>query len=345
MRRRGFTLVELLVVIAIIGVLVALLLPAIQQAREAARRTQCVNQIRQMVLACHNYHDAQGQLPSVGDQVVTGSAHQASGLSWLGQILPYQENGNLRQLIDDSVPWYDAKNDAAENTSVPLFICPSTGAELSAFTGTPGNTTVYVEASPLRAHYVGIMGAKSAGDFRTAKYPDNGYTMALTSGGQIVGSGTGDVSGGLATNGAIVFDGNINFKHFSDGTSATMMVGESSWDSGPTRTWIVGTLDVNSGPGGANHGWIYNSKNIRWPMHTAFREAPGEPASGYQSNDISMGSRHPGGAHVGMADGGARFQSEDIGLNVLRAMATRNNADDAGYPESTVTAGGGGSGR
>jgi prepilin-type N-terminal cleavage/methylation domain-containing protein/prepilin-type processing-associated H-X9-DG protein len=345
MHRRGFTLVELLVVIAIIGVLVALLLPAIQAAREAARRTECVNKLRQLALACHTYHDAMRRLPSVGDAVDPNSPHKATGLSWLGQILPYQEQDNLRNLIDDSAPWHAPINEQAEQTPVSLFLCPTTGDQLSVFTSTPGNTSAFVENSPLRAHYVGIMGAKSAGDFRNAPYPDSGYTMMLN-GGNIVGLGSGDVSGGLADNGAIVFNSKIQFKHFSDGTSNTMMLGESSWDSGPTRTWIVGTLDQNSGPGGAFHGWVYNSKNIRWPLNTAFREKPGERPSGYNSNDISLGSLHPGGAHLAMADGSARFQSDDAGLNVLRALATRNNAE-VDSPESTVTGGGntGGSGR
>ncbi|MBX3435178.1 MAG: DUF1559 domain-containing protein [Pirellulales bacterium] len=338
MRRRGFTLVELLVVIAIIGVLVALLLPAIQAAREAARRTQCVNQIRQLVLACHNHHDAMKRLPSAGDQVVANSAHQATGLSWLGQILPYQENAVLRDLIDDSVPWFHANNDLAEQTPVPLFNCPSTGGELSVFTSTPGNTSVFVEFSPLRAHYVGNMGAKSSCDPASAAYPDSGYTMLVRREGA-------SESGGLASNGSIIFNGKIQFRNFGDGTASTLMIGECSWDAGPTRTWIVGTLDVNSGPGGDNHGWLYNSKNVRWPMHTAFREKPGETYSGYLSNDISLGSRHPGGAHLGMADGSASFRNEDVEMRVLRALATRDNADDVAQPETTCTAGGGGSGR
>ncbi|HEX6963022.1 MAG TPA: DUF1559 domain-containing protein [Lacipirellula sp.] len=333
MRRRGFTLVELLVVIAIIGVLVALLLPAVQAAREAARRTECVNKLRQLALACHNHHDSKGHLPSAGDEVDEGSAHHASGLSWLGQILPYQEQTALHNLIDMSVPWYHVRNDPAEATPVDLFICPTTGAELSVYVGAPGNDTEYHETTRLRAHYVGIMGAKSAGDPATADYPDSGYTMLLRDTG---------ATGGLADNGAIIFNGRLQFKHFTDGTSNTLLAGECSWDAGPTRSWIVGTLDRNTGPGKA--GWLYNSKNVRWPMHTAYREQPGETYSGYSNNDVSLGSRHPGGAHLAMADGAATFQTEDVSIDVLRAMATRGNGD-GDNPESSVSAGGGGSGR
>lgn len=316
----GFTLVELLVVIAIIGVLVALLLPAVQAAREAARRTQCVNQIRQLGLACHNYHDSHGRFPSAGDEVIAGSEQDSIGLSWLAQILPYIENANLQDIVDTSVNWNHPNNDAAEQTPVPLFQCPTTGPELPVYVEGPGGDTNIEAPSELRAHYVGIMGAKSRCPLNSRiPYPESGYTM-MTCG----------ESGGLADNGTIIFDGEIRFKDITDGTTHTMMVGEQSWESGPTRSWIVGTLDQNSGPDG--HGWLYNSKNVMHPLNTAFREKPDESLSGYANNDTSLGSMHPSGFHVAMADGSSKFINEDTGLNVLRAMATRAN-DDNDNPE------------
>ena len=335
--RKGFTLVELLVVIAIIGVLVALLLPAVQAAREAARRAQCQNQLRQLVLACHNFHDTKLEFPSVGNAVINGSTNQGIGISWIGQILPFVEGGNLADLVDQSVNWDHPNNDAAEQSSIEIITCPTTGPELDVFTDGPGGASAYVEFSTLRSHYVGIMGAKSACDPSTVGFPDAGYTMLRRN------EGAGN-SGGLGSNGVIVFNGGVNFKDITDGSSNTMMIGESAWDSGPTRTWIVGTLDSNSyNDAGGGHGWIYNSKNVRHPMHTAFREKPGEPPSPYNSNDISLGSRHPGGAHIGMADGGVRFLIEDITINELRALATRAN-DDFTNPETVCggpTTGGG----
>lgn len=334
MKRNGFTLVELLVVIAIIGVLVALLLPAIQAAREAARRTQCVNQIRQLGLACHNYHDARTEFPAAGVTVTTGNA---TGLSWLAHILPHIEGANLRNLVDDTVHWYHANNLTARETVVPVFNCPTAGGELSMYTRGPGETAETID-SPLRVHYVGIMGAKSlcnASDTST-KYPETGYTMLIRND----GSGP-NVSGGLANNGMIVFNGGVRMKDVSDGTSNTMMIGEYAWESGPARAWIVGTLDHNSyGPGGANHGWIYAAVNVMWPMHTAFREEPGQQWSGYLGNDVSIGSMHPGGAHVGMGDGSARFLSEEIELAELKSLATRAN-DDTQVPALTCTGSGG----
>jgi prepilin-type processing-associated H-X9-DG protein len=106
------------------------------------------------------------------------------------------------------------------------------------------------------------------------------------------------------------------------------MIGEQSWNAGPTRTWIVGILDQNAYNPVTLTGqsWIYNSKNIAYPMHTAFRASEGLPYSGYPNNDSSIGSRHPGGAHMAMVDGSARFFREEVDLNnVLKAMATRAN--------------------
>lgn len=321
MKRNGFTLVELLVVIAIIGVLVALLLPAIQAAREAARRTSCVNQVRQIGIACQNFHDSKQRFPNAATEVVPGAATPQTGLSYLGQILSYMENQSLRNLVNDTLPWYDPANDVAESTPVPLFQCPSTGSELPAYVGQPGST-FYVERSPLRAHYVGIMGAKAACPLSPrALYPENGYTITACPG--------NPRAGGLATNGIIIFDGKIRFKDIADGSTHTMMVGEQSWDAGPTRTWIVGAL----GDGTATDGWLYNSKNVMHPMRTAFREADGEPYSGYANNDTSLGSFHPGGAHVLMADGSAQFLTEDVDLeNVLRPLATRANDENFELP-------------
>ncbi len=321
--RRAFTLVELLVVIAIIGILVALLLPAVQAAREAARRSQCLNQLRQLGLACHNYHDARGKLPSAGDRVILGSEHQATGLSYLGQLLDYVEDRNLHDLVDESAHWNDPVNDRAEATVVPLFICPSTGPTLSVFTQSPGNVTEFIEESGLRAHYVGIMGAKAECPLKAGRpYPESGYTVRTCGTG-----GAGDASGGLADNGTIIYDDSVKFKDITDGTSKTMMIAEQSWDCGPSRTWIVGTLDTNT----ETHGFLYNSKNVMWPMKVAYRETPYQASLGivapYDRNDTSIGSNHPGGANVAMADGSVRFLSESTEERELKALATRGNED------------------
>jgi len=315
--QRGFTLVELLVVIAIIGVLVALLLPAVQAAREAARRTQCSNQLRQVGIACQNHHDTIGHFPS--------STTLVSNLSWIAQILPYMEQQNLVNLVDKTVPWHHDNNDIAEQTPLLQFICPSLGPELSAFIGPPGQTA-FEQASSLRPHYVAVMGAEFSCPETISLSPRippqaATYTMANCE----------DLTriGGWADNGIIFPGSEISFRHITDGSSSTMLVGEVSWSgAGPSRTWIVG----NSGGGGtenfSNVTWVYNSKNIQWAMKEANREDPDASPSGFGNNDTSLGSEHPGGAHVAFADGSVQFLNEDASVeDVLYPLASRASGE------------------
>ena len=207
----GFTLVELLVVIAIIGVLVALLLPAVQAAREAARRTECMNRLRQIALACQNHHDAKRAFPgsSAADYVQPQTnPPKLTGFGYIPQILPYVEMQSLRNLVDLKKQWSDPVNDAAEATSLPSFRCPSkTGGEPTFGLGA-GSTDL--TESELPAHYHGVMGAKiSCPHDPNAAYPKNSYTMSTSCDG---------TSGGSATNGGIVPAGKVNLKEVTDGS-------------------------------------------------------------------------------------------------------------------------------
>lgn len=134
--------------------------------------------------------------------------------------------------------------------------------------------------------------------------------------------------GGVAVNGVIYPLSAVRHKQITDGSTQTMIVGEFAWAVGPQRTWIVGSA-AKTRP---NH-WNYTSKNVMHPLKTAFREATGEPSSGYSNNDVSIGSEHPGGAHVAMADASVQFLREDVDLNgVLRPLASRESDETFQWP-------------
>src|SRR3954454_21844016 len=132
-RRHGFTLIELLVVIAIIGVLVALLLPAVQMAREAARRTQCTNNLKQMGIAMHNHHDTEGTFPY--------GAFNSPQSTWTFRVLPYLEQTAIFNALNMTKQWYQAENNTVVGMTISLFLCPSDpGGNTTITTTVAGNT-------------------------------------------------------------------------------------------------------------------------------------------------------------------------------------------------------------
>ena len=329
--RRAFTLVELLVVIAIIGILVALLLPAIQAAREAARRTDCINRLRQMGVAAHNFHTARRHLPRHGGGKQLPSAANpnptgTTGLSSQALLLPYMEDEAVINLVDQKVHWRQ-QTLTVKNTPALFFKCPSQDPlELTDVLA----SGVY-ELSPLRCHYMAIYGAKPSDCAKPEdmEYPDNTYTMAersppapppaTNSHCDYVVSTTND--GGMAKNGVLYYESNTPFSKITDGTSHTMMYGEQSWDAGINMTWLA--ADDNGDP----YIWVFNGKNIAHPINSlAFAQSWAEHNAGLDPvpiHDASLGSKHPGGCHVLMSDGSANFVSENVELAVLKSMASR----------------------
>jgi prepilin-type N-terminal cleavage/methylation domain-containing protein/prepilin-type processing-associated H-X9-DG protein len=345
-RRPAFTLVELLVVIAIIGILVALLLPAVQAAREAARRTQCLNRLRQVGLACLNHESSKGYLPSAAkcdlEPGTTVDAPSYTCWSYLIQVLSYMEEQSFKDKLDLRYNWQNAVNTTLlYNTPVTQFRCPSQPDIEVTFTDPPssGGKT---EQSNLRAHYMAVMGAEVSCQSpaqSSTNFPDYTYTFTYDN----TGKDACDNGGGTANNGVIFVraydrgppnqpkipftESKVKMKSITDGTSHTFMLGEISWLAGPQRIWAVGSASFTI-PSRFN----YTAKNVQHPLNYCFRadttnNPNQQPPASCDNNSMSFGSLHPGGTHFAMCDGSVQFIREDVTLAVLRALASRKSND------------------
>lgn len=234
--RRGFTLVELLVVIAIIGVLVALLLPAVQAAREAARRIQCTNNLKQLGLGMHNYHDIHGQFPLPG--------MIASHLGWNASILPQIEQQPLYDRIDfnqASMAQFNSRNQPLTTNKITAYLCPSSSSETSLSPTTVGGQRVYT------MHYYGILGPYGTNPTTGQAYRCVNMTQAF---------------GGECQQG-ILWQWGSKMRDINDGTSNTYLLGEISWiEMDKWRPWLRAKY-------GDNRGTLYLiSKNIEFPINS-----------------------------------------------------------------------------
>jgi prepilin-type N-terminal cleavage/methylation domain-containing protein len=332
--RRAFTLVELLVVIAIIGILVALLLPAIQSAREAARRTTCLNKMKQIGIACMNYHDTTKHFPSgatsdPSTESIPPAPKKLALLGYIPQILPYMEGTSLFSQMRLKCHWDEEPNKTVASGAPPSdFHCPSQEEFQNTFYAPPGSG-LSESRSNLMSHYHGVMGARPTvgpcGPTAASTYPDSTYTVYIKPGAGTCGDG--NFSGGYgnsASNGLLYPESRVGMKDITDGSSHTFIVGELSWNAGPQRIWHVA--------GGANNNmdtYEYTSKNIYWPLNTACRAGTADPPFNcpYANNDMSFGSLHPGGCHFAMADASVQFVRQDIELAILKALASRKSAE------------------
>jgi prepilin-type N-terminal cleavage/methylation domain-containing protein len=350
----AFTLVELLVVIAIIGILVALLLPAIQAAREASRRADCSNQIRQLAIATHNYESSTKKLPGHGDVYLNMAGNVAGGLSAQARVLPYMEQQALADLVHQDLHWRASENTLARTTPLGFLRCPSNGRQIepSFSLVTSGGSTIE-RSIHLRCHYVGNMGARPGpnrsncpGTTPAAPYCSNTTTTGgrggPTSSGLVFPETTycqysctdrAGGSGGTAVNGVIYPLSKIGMGQITDGTSHTMMWGELSWDCGTQGAWIIGSSSQDgTNWESSSHGWVYNAKVIRWGLNERKSGEPDEQPdiAGVQyvpQTEESLGSMHPSGAHIAMSDGAVGFVSNEIDVAILRAMASRKSED------------------
>lgn len=327
----GFTLVELLVVIAIIGVLIGLLLPAVQAAREAARKAQCLNQIRQVGLACQNYENVNKRFPPSVD---------SGPYSYLALTLPYYEGKNLHDLIDFSVRWDFAQNEVARSTPLPFLKCPSQDfiEPIIQFQGS-GGFDVAVD-SELRAHYWAVNGGKL-----DPNLVEEDLQLVVASYNPCPGQEPWEIGacggqyasrGGHATNGVMYPISEIKHSQITDGTSNTFLIGEASWDFGDDIAgWFAGAafweeydeaaIQWFMGPTGDGY-WIYNGAQILYGINQASynMEKYGTPFEASRS-EASFGSKHPGGCHFCMADGSGRFISQETDVITLKLLANRKD--------------------
>jgi prepilin-type N-terminal cleavage/methylation domain-containing protein len=233
---RGFTLVELLVVIAIIGVLVALLLPAVQAAREAARRMSCTNNLKQLTLSLHNYHDTVGSFPPGGIA--------SNQLGWPVHILPYIEQVNLYNAFNHSVNYQTTPNKEQALVRVPAYTCPSGPEIRSDDPGADGMSGT----TPYTIHYYGVMGPKGTNPVTNTAYPIN----------------TGGGHGGYSQAGLFYVNESRTFGDILDGTSNTFAFGEISWSDrrGKVTRYRAWTR------GGLVNDWMAAAKNVANPINS-----------------------------------------------------------------------------
>lgn len=320
-RRQGFTLIELLVVIAIIAVLIALLLPAVQQAREAARRTQCRNNLKQLGLALHNYHDSHRVFPPAVQW--PGGVFAWPRTSFYVMLLPYIDQANVYNIYQfrnesgsptsggSTITWYFDNSVQATSTLMPVLRCPSDGIGSFVSLDVGGATGV-------RRWSVGNYNAFS------------GLVMQ-------------DMITGAMPRAPFRANASVAMRDILDGTSNTMMMGEyltttrdpneaaytgtddfrgMIWTDQVGRPFIFTTLPPNSNlPDVLYPGQCMDLPLLNLPCTTSSSEAERHAASR---------SRHEGGVHVLMGDGAVRFVSENIHLGTWRALGSINGTEVLG---------------
>jgi len=309
-RSRGFTLIELLVVIAIIAILIALLLPAVQQAREAARRTQCKNNLKQWGLALHNYHDTFLTFPmgAMGLDALANVRPQGNNFGWHVRVLPYLEqtalyaNFNLNAFYNATTP---TNNQILREQSFDALFCPSAPTR---------NRQPDTVAEGYTLHYYGVAGAKDAVE-TTRKFAMQNNTFPRPN--------FDSDHGQVAVTGILYRNSRVGIRDITDGTTNTLMVGEISAAPTPGRSnghraWHQGANLETAGTA------MYSCKNVRWGMGQVGWTGGN---LNFLFNDQRFGSNHTGGAQFLLGDGAVKFISQNIDFNLYQSLATRDGGE------------------
>jgi prepilin-type N-terminal cleavage/methylation domain-containing protein/prepilin-type processing-associated H-X9-DG protein len=357
--RRGFTLIELLVVIAIIAVLIALLLPAVQQAREAARRSQCVNNLKQIGLAIINYHDTIGSIPCGG----LAETATTNDYSWRALILPQMEQGVLYNAINFSLPVGGTGGATNANprsgytvwvTTVKTFLCPSDGTNNGGLmpwsgsatapypnpagqspTNNPPQDSTGTPASVVPvSNYAGSFGDNYCGGSLMGGLPWETYPHSKAAGRSIIGwagfwgTTTADADGAGYLRGFFDYDGytTISLNSARDGTSNSIMVGE-----------MLPSASADSNFYAKNGAIAGTTVPLGWNANTV---APSDPTCNgkWQAAGVPLGCRygaaakgfvsfHPGGANFVFADGSVHFLKTSINLVTYCALGSRDGGE------------------
>jgi prepilin-type N-terminal cleavage/methylation domain-containing protein len=324
---RGFTLVELLVVIAIIGVLVALLLPAVQAAREAARRMSCGNNLKQLGLAVHNYHDTHRAMPLNYGQWNLIDPLDGRSTSWMTQILPFIEQQPLFDQIDFTFGVRnDPRNLNLDNPApmsnafvakqiIPAFLCPSDGENRGGRMASRANFGHEWAVN----NYKGVAGANWCwGAFQVHAGPHASGPHGVTCDGL-------DRGNGIFFRSAGGYEARHTMATISDGTSNTLMVGEAvpRWCTHSWWWWFNGVTATAAVPLNANAVCQVTGNRIV-DLNACWGDWP---------NNYSFMSRHPGGAQFTLADASVRFIPETIMIDVYRSLATMASGESVQLPQ------------
>ncbi len=309
-RPAGFTLIELLVVIAIIGILIALLLPAVQKIRDAAARMQCSNNLKQIALATHNFHDTNGHLPTNAGPGYNYNPSSPNVYSWLVRILPYVEQGPLFNAIGggtNPTPPLNSVLGLGIANPVKAYLCP---ADI-AYNGQPRTDEANIGTSfnyggPAVA--VGLTSYKGVcGDNWEWGSLYQYYPPVNSNGGNGLDAGNGIFFRSDYTRGG------LRLTDITDGTSNTFMVGED-----------IPSLNVHC-------DWVFfNHATGTCAIPLNYNEGPA--GDGDWGNLYSFRSRHLGGANFAWADGGVSFVTQSIDLPTYRALSTYNSGEVVSRP-------------